>query len=105
LLDGIKRDPAASWSATIAAWRFAYLFFLRQSLGFPLVEIPHWSQGRMTYSGLEALMPGREPNLDTICSAIIEGKSLAAPPRPRDDTSPGAEQSTIADRIARFARA
>jgi hypothetical protein len=104
LLDDLARSPAVSSPETVAAWRFAYLFFLRQSHAFPLVEIPHWSQGKVAYAGLDALAPGREPNLDAICKAIMENSSLTAAPEHRNSALAVTERAAIASAVAPFAR-
>jgi hypothetical protein len=102
LLNEIAARPEIAMAETAAAWRFAYLFFLRQSQPFPLVEIPHWSEGRMAYTGPEALAVGRDRSLDTICDAIMTGRSLAPAPEHRSDTIAAKEVPAIAACIARF---
>jgi hypothetical protein len=103
-LDSVAARPGVTALETTAAWRFAYLFFLRQSLAFPLVEIPHWSEGRMAYRDLDALAVGREPNLDAICDAIMNRKTLAPEPDTDGIGDPAntLEGSAIATRIAAF---
>ncbi|TAL00177.1 MAG: hypothetical protein EPO08_14475 [Rhodospirillaceae bacterium] len=105
-LDEVAARPEITPAATVAAWRFAYLFFLRQSLPFPLVDIPHWSAGRMAYAGPAALAAGRDPSLDAICDAIMTGRSLvAAPPERRSDDMAAKEELAIGARIDDFASA
>jgi hypothetical protein len=88
----------------VAAWRFAYTFFLRQSLPFPLVEVPTWAEGRMAYDNADALAPGRDAALDAICDAIMTGRSLQPPPEPRAAALATAEQSAISTKIAGFVK-
>jgi len=103
LLDRLGPCPAFGLEQTVAAWRFAYLFFLRQSIAFPLVEVPHWSEGQMAYNGSEALLPGKDPHLDRICNAIIEGQTLHPPHQHRDHAIHNGESRAIAGHIANVA--
>jgi hypothetical protein len=103
-LDEVAAHPAMTDSARLAAWRFAYLFFLRQAHPFPWVEIPHWSQGRMAYTDVAVLQPGRDATFDAICTAIMQGKPLAPPAPCRDARAVAAEGPAIAARLRAFAR-
>jgi len=66
------------------AHRFAYGLFFRHNIPFPLVKMPTPHTGQLAYDSLEALLPGREPNLDRICHIILKGKPVCPPPTPLD---------------------
>jgi hypothetical protein len=103
VLDGVRARPGVTTAEIVATWRFAYLFFLRQSHAFPLVEVPHWSEGRMAYQTQDALLPGRDAGLDAICEGIMRGTSLAPVPEPRGGEVAAHEAALIAAAIADFA--
>ncbi|MDX2223486.1 MAG: hypothetical protein SFV21_12100 [Rhodospirillaceae bacterium] len=81
----------------VAAWRFAHLWYIRQSLAFPLVRQPKWYVGEMAYTSAGALQPGRDAVLDHICRVFIDGAPLHA----LDDPAGGAgrDASAEAERI------
>lgn len=61
------------------ARRYAYLFFCRALLPFPPVAVSETGT-RLTYADVDDLLPGRDPSLDLICDAIIDGtKPFVAP--------------------------
>lgn len=58
------------------ARRYAALFFFHYPQPFPwLVEAPR-SERRLTFDRLAALDPGRDPVLDRICDAILDGRPV-----------------------------
>lgn len=77
---------------TVDAWRFAYSWFFRQSLPFPLVSQPDWSSGEPAYTTLETLKPGHDASLDRICDAILNRTTLHSEPM-QDGGVPAAEPS------------
>ncbi|MEW6659546.1 MAG: glycosyltransferase [Thermodesulfobacteriota bacterium] len=66
------------------AHRFAYALFFRHIIHFPLVKMPTPHTGELAYNSMEALLPGREPNLDRICDIILKGTPVCPPPTPLD---------------------
>lgn len=73
LADLIASDskPDMDWAA---AWKYAYVFFFKCMLPFPYVSedsIGHL--GSRLPASLEELQEGREPNLDLVCNAILNG--------------------------------
>jgi hypothetical protein len=53
------------------AYRFAYGLYFRWNIPFPLVKMVDPENGRLAYSTLDDLLPGREPSLDRICRIIL----------------------------------
>jgi GT2 family glycosyltransferase/glycosyltransferase involved in cell wall biosynthesis len=66
------------------AYRYAYSVFFRLSIPFPLVKMPDPHTGRLAYNSLDALLPGREPNLDRIAGIILENEPVCPPPSAND---------------------
>jgi hypothetical protein len=62
------------------AFRFAYAYFFRLDVPFPLVRMPELHTGELAYSSLEALLPGRDAGLDRACAILLEGEPVVAPP-------------------------
>ncbi len=56
------------------ARRYAYLFFFRFMIPFPLVNMLGEEYRRFNFASLSQLAPGCEENLDLICAGILEGK-------------------------------
>jgi hypothetical protein len=56
------------------ARRYAYLFFFRFMIPFPLVNMLGEEYRRFNFASPSQLAPGREENLDLICAGILEGK-------------------------------
>lgn len=88
----------------IAAWRFAYCWFFRQSINFPLVRQPDWATGEAAYQSLEALEPGKDPSLDRVCSIIINNEPIHPEPAGRDSDSSVIERDLIAKFVSDFAK-
>ncbi|HEY9844251.1 MAG TPA: hypothetical protein V6D23_27520, partial [Candidatus Obscuribacterales bacterium] len=71
-----RPDP----ETTRQALRFAYLLHFRWNLPFPLVQMPDAETGRLAYTRLEQLGPGREPGLERACRIITGSEPEIAPP-------------------------
>lgn len=89
---------------TVAAWRFAYCWFFRQSIDFPLVTQPDWARGAPAYDSVEALRPGQDRSLDQVCSILMQGLPAHPTPGQRPDTLRQAEEDTVRAFVERYAR-
>jgi hypothetical protein len=74
------RPGAASAEIRRHALRFAYLYFLRMRIPFPLVRMPDPHTGVLAYTSLEALLPGRDAALDRCARIVLEGEAVCLPP-------------------------
>ena len=95
-----QRPP--SIENTIRAWRFAYCWFFRQSLAFPLVKQPDWAHGEPAYASLEELAPGRDTALDQICSMIMNDTPILSQAEKRPLDIVDNEKAAVARYIERF---
>jgi len=101
LLDSL-RQPASKDDLTaiaIAAWRFAYVWFLRRTILFPLVDQPEWYLGVPTWASPSELKQGVNVNLDHICDLLLRGRPIHALPEKRETRPSEVEHTWIADRI------
>ncbi len=96
----LTEPPKAGHRRTVQAWRFMHCWTFRQTIPFALVKQPQWFVGEPAYTELEALMSGRDANLDHICAVITEGAALHPPPPPRDADLAAIEAESIAVRSA-----
>lgn len=82
LLDDLTALAPNAASATIrrGALRFAYGYFFRLSIGFPLVRMPDVHNGVLAYSSLEELLPGRDAGLDRCARILLDGEAVCPPP-------------------------
>jgi len=71
---------AASPAIRRGALRFAYGYFFRLSIGFPLVRMPDVHNGVLAYSSLEELLPGRDAGLDRCARILLDGEAVCPPP-------------------------
>ncbi len=62
------------------AYRFAHRYFIKQSIPFPQVSVVKVHAGKLNYSCLEDLKPGREENLDRIAEFVLGRAPLIEPP-------------------------
>jgi hypothetical protein len=62
------------------AFRWAYATYRRRDVPFPQIEMPDPHTGRVAYSGLADLVPGRSHELDRVCRILLEGEPVALPP-------------------------
>jgi hypothetical protein len=82
LLDELATLAPDTTSAEIrrAALRFAYGYFFRLAIAFPLVRMPDVHNGVLAYSSLEELLPGRDAGLDRCARILLEGEAVCPPP-------------------------
>jgi hypothetical protein len=66
------------------AERYAYAFFFRAAIPFPLVPVEAGAVTRLPATADE-LRPGRDPYLDLICDRILDGQPFAVP----EELAPG----------------
>jgi len=65
------------------ALRFAYGYFFRQPVDFPLIEIQKdglTAHGRPRYKNTGELQPGNDRHLDRVCDIILKGRPIVSPP-------------------------
>jgi hypothetical protein len=86
----------------IKAWRFAYIYFLRQSLAFPLVRQPNWFVGEMAYDSAQVLAPGGDASLDRICAMFMEARPVHGPAPARAVELAPREEAAIMTRLAPY---
>ena len=82
MLEAFLQDPEQNKCLDIMrmAYRYAYSVFFRLSIPFPLVKMPDPHTGKLAYNSLDALLPGKEPNLDRIARVILENERVFLPP-------------------------
>ena len=81
-LDELATLAPGAVSAEIrrGALRFAYGYFFRLAIPFPLVRMPDVHTGVLAYSSLEELLPGRDAGLDRCARILLEGEAVCPPP-------------------------
>ncbi len=94
-----------SLDVIVSAWRFAYCWFFRQSIHFPLVRQPTWATGEAAYSSLEDLQPGKDASLDRVCDIILGHTPVHIKPHGRPDKGGAEERAHINAFVRRFAKA
>lgn len=62
------------------ALRFAYGLFFRLAIDFPLVAMPTPHLGRLRYSSLDELRPGRDSALDRCARIVLGGEPICPAP-------------------------
>lgn len=104
LLDQMQTTPSEQEVSRIAisAWRFAYIWYLRRAIPFPLVAQPEWYKGELAWDDVNALAPGCEENLDRICDIVLNGTEIHWPPTPRDSKAQEQERHLIQKQIVPF---
>jgi hypothetical protein len=82
MLDALAELPAGAVSDEVArlAWRFAYGFFLRHPVDFPLVQMQSAVAGTPRWGDPAELAPGSDAGLDRAVRIILEGEPVCAPP-------------------------
>ncbi len=100
-----ENKRAANLDTAIAAWRFAYCWFFRQSFPFPLVKQPDWAHGEPAYTSIRDLEPGKDESLDRICGIIMKNEPVHPQPEDRSESLAAAERETVAAFVRQFDRA
>ena len=72
----LRADAAERTRRTVEAWRFAYAWYYRFTLPFPLVRQTAWYLGEPAYADLDALAPDRDAAMDRICATLMHGAPL-----------------------------
>lgn len=93
-------DPSIARALAVQAWRFAHMWYLRQSIPFPLVKQPKWFIGEMAWRSVEELDPGRSAELDRICDVFLAGRPVHDVPASRPEALPKAESDAVWRRLA-----
>ena len=76
LLDRVTELPRNSPEMVERAKKYAYHLFYRLMIDFPLFSVTSsfkLTEPRLNFETLDALLPGRVPQLDLICQGIIDG--------------------------------
>lgn len=104
LLESLKQKPSALELLDIAvsAWRFAYIWFIRRTIAFPLVSQPKWYVGEMAWNTVDDLQPGRDANLDRICDMVLNESGIHKMPRDRTGVSASDERTAIEHMVQSF---
>ncbi len=86
LLEEALQVPVDHYDVEIQrmALRFAYGTFFRIGVDLPLVTMPQVHRGEITYSSLEALLPGKDKGLDRICDIILNQRNVYDSPEQHD---------------------
>jgi hypothetical protein len=80
ILDTLPLRRRMDESARLRARKYAFHFFFRRMIPISFVEPQRgWWPYRLSLSGLEDLMPGRDPGLDVICEAVLTGSPFVYP--------------------------
>lgn len=88
----------------VAAWRFAYCWFFRQSIAFPLVQQPDWASGEAAYDSMDELEPGKDSALDKVCAIVMEGTPVHPAAEDRPPSTTETEREAVAAFVAHHAR-
>lgn len=80
LLDECLADPAGAAPAIDAARRYAHFFFFRAPVRAPGVIEPVPGIARLTIDHLDELALGVNPDLDRVCTGILDGTSFVQVP-------------------------
>jgi len=84
LLDQLDMLSLPSPDAVELARRYAYLFFFRLMIPFPLITTLDRGRLRFNFTDLSALRPGANPGLDLICEGILRSKPFLIVPLPSE---------------------
>lgn len=77
LIRGAARGPLTDHERDLAL-RYAYTFFYRCSIPFPLVRVESGRVSSVPTAAAE-IAPGAEPRLDWVCDRILDGGSFVLP--------------------------
>jgi tetratricopeptide (TPR) repeat protein len=87
------------------ALRFAYGYFFRQPIDFPLIEIEkdgHSAHGRPRYQNTGELRPGNDRHLDRVCDIILNGAPVVPLPDSSQSRPIAAEDAWLSSTNAEF---
>lgn len=103
-LENFERNDSAESAKDIAAaaWRFAYVWYYRQSWPFPLVNQPTWYRGEPAWEKVSDLDEGKDVSLDQICNVIMTDAPLHDQGGPPSRAQQGDDRDMIWTRIAPF---
>lgn len=104
-LDGLAGIPAGAVFDEVArlAGRFAYGYFLRYPIHFPLVRMQTPVTGEPTWSDPAELAPGADPGLDRCVRIVLGGEPVCPPPGPAERArDSAAEDARYGSATARF---
>ena len=80
LLDQLPLEGRLSDSLTQRARKYAYHFFFRRMIPLSFMEpTDAWPPYRLQISGVDDLLPGRDPGLDVVCDGILNGTEFIYP--------------------------
>jgi hypothetical protein len=82
LLDELQRLAPNAVFADVQrlAYRFAYAYYFRWTLPFPLVHMADNGSVRLAYQSPAELRPGRDANLDRVVRIVLDGEPVCPPP-------------------------
>jgi hypothetical protein len=98
----LQSGQPTNFESAAGAWRFAYVWYYRQSIPFPLVHQPNWHIGEPIYESADDLQPDRDPGLDQICEVFINGRPIYEPAKPLPAATKDIEVEEISKRIAQL---
>ena len=84
LVDRALTDPETVAPDHDLARRYASLFFLRLPIRSPGVEEHIPGLARLTVDSLDAIVPGRDPEVDRLCQFLLAGPDQLLPELPAD---------------------
>lgn len=90
------------------ALRFAYGYFFRQPVDFPLIEIQKdglTAHGRPRYKNTGELRPGNDRHLDRVCDIVLNGAPVVPLPDGSQSRSIAAEDAWLSSADAEFSLA
>ena len=88
LLDQLPLEEQSGDSLTQRARKYGYHFFFRRMIPLSFMEpTGAWPPYRLQISGMDRLLPGRDPGLDIVCGGILNGTEFIYPAElyPRED--------------------
>ncbi len=94
----LSADDVERARRTVQAWRFAYTWYYRFTLPFPLVRQTAWYIGEPAYADIGELAAGRDEAMDRICATLMHGTALF-------DARPTGEGDAAAETVAVLASA
>jgi len=80
LLDRLPLEHQLDAATVQRARKYAYHFFFRRMIPVKCVEpVPGWPPYRIALTGLDDMLPARDPGLDTICDGILHATDFVYP--------------------------